>query len=381
MSALQLVWQWTTSANLVTIALAAIVALSLLQGIWRGASGSAKQLFYFLTGALAALAAVAAAAWLASLASPIIQTYLTERGMSRPGADASVFAQFAYTILSGLRDFPLFRFSVSFFVFYAVLRTASSVLVRFVASVGSVPFAVLPSGGAVSRTVGGVIGAALGAGRALLLTALLFGYCALFPQSGWTNYIESSGLYQEAAAQIIRPAAGTLIENKLPVFAREMSGELDQLWQRRYDVIDADLPADIVSAAKAVTEGKNGDEAKAIALYDWVGSRIRYDQDKVIAYEERGEWREQNPEATFATRKGVCIDYARLYAAMARAVGLDARVVTGLGYDGRGGYGPHAWNEVYLHEREAWVPLDPTWAQTGDWFDPPKFADTHIRQA
>src|SRR5690606_494639 len=104
------------------------------------------------------------------------------------------------------------------------------------------------------------------------------------------------------------------------------------------------------------------------------------DDDKVIAYEEFGEWREQDPMMTFQTRKGVCIDYARLYASMARAVDLDVRVVTGLGYDGRGGYGPHAWNEVYSTSEQRWISLDPTWARTGDWFDRPGFSDTHIRQ-
>jgi transglutaminase-like putative cysteine protease len=159
-----------------------------------------------------------------------------------------------------------------------------------------------------------------------------------------------------------------------------MSGELDQLWQKRYDIIDAELPEEIAEAAVSVTKGQTGDEAKARALYDWVGSRIAYDDDKVRAYVDQGDWREQGPEQTFSTRKGVCIDYARLYAAMARASGLDVRVVTGLGYDGRGGYGAHAWNEVYLKEQQRWVSLDSTWARTGNWFDTPGFTDTHIRQ-
>ena len=181
-----------------------------------------------------------------------------------------------------------------------------------------------------------MIGTALGTGRALLLTAVLFAYCALFPQGPMTDYVQQSGLYREVAAQVIRPATGNLIEKQLPVFAQAMSSELDQLWQKRYDVIDAELPEDIVQAAISVTEGKSGDEEKARALYDWVGSRITYDDDKVRAYEEQGDWREQDPEHTFTTRKGVCIDYARLYAAMARAVDLDVRVVTGLGYEGAG---------------------------------------------
>ncbi|MNR04313.1 Transglutaminase-like superfamily protein [compost metagenome] len=104
-------------------------------------------------------------------------------------------------------------------------------------------------------------------------------------------------------------------------------------------------------------------------LYSWVGTRVQYDWNKVKLYEEQRIWKEQTPEDTFNTKEGVCIDYSRLYAQMARSVGLDVKVVTGLGYDGQGGYGPHAWNEVYLRETNKWVPLDSTWVASGaNWF-------------
>ncbi|WP_276354036.1 transglutaminase domain-containing protein [Cohnella caldifontis] len=373
---------WNVQAfNVVTVALLAIVALSLLQGLRKGAKGSARQLFLFLLHSAVTVGAVILSAAAAAAFSPRLQQWLAESGMTRPSPDANSVRQLLYTAGSGLRDLPLLRFAVLFLLCYAVVRSAAGLLARLLGSVISAPLAIMPSGGAVSRAAGGVIGTALGAVRALLLTAALFAYCALFPQAPYTDYIQQSGLYREAAAQVIQPAAGTLLEERLPVFAQAMSGELNQLWLRRYDVIDAEIPDDIVGAALEVTKDKSGEEAKAKALYDWVGTRIAYDYDKVEAYEERGDWREQTPETTFRTRKGVCIDYARLYAAMARAAGLDARVVTGLGYDGRGGYGAHAWNEVYLPAAGKWVPLDPTWARTGNWFDPPRFYDTHIRNA
>jgi hypothetical protein len=368
-------------ANAVTIALLAIVVLSLLQGLWRGAKGSARQLFQLLLHAAVTVGAVALSVAAASAASPRLQQWLADSGIARPAPDAGSIRQLGYTVVSGIRDLPLLRFAVLFLLFYAVIRTAAGWPARLLGSVFSAPLAIMPSGGAISRAAGGVIGAALGAVRALLLTAALFAYCALFPQAPYADYIQQSALYREAAAQVIRPAAGDLLENRLPVFAQAMSDELDQLWLRRYDVIDADIPDDIASAALSITQDQIGEEAKARALYEWVGTRIAYDDDKVEAYVTRGEWREQTPETTFTTRKGVCIDYARLYAAMARAAGLDARVVTGLGYDGRGGYGAHAWNEVYLPASGKWVPLDPTWARSGDWFDPPRFYDTHIRKS
>jgi hypothetical protein len=368
-------------ANVVTWAIAAIVLFSLLQGIVKGASGSAKRLIVFLLGAIVTVAAIAGSAFAATAVSPRVQTWLAEQSMNRPATDASAFQQFGYTAATGLRDLPLFRFAALFLVFYFVVRIIVSWVGKAAALLPISILNVLPSGGAVSRLMGGAIGAVLGTGRALLLTAVLFAYCALFPQGPLTGTIQQSYLYREAASQFIGPATGALLAEKLPVFAQKMSGELDQLWQKRYDVIDAELPANIAAAAFDVTKGTSGDEAKARVLYDWVGSRITYDNDKVAAYENLGEWREQNPEQTFTTRKGVCIDYSRLYAAMARAVNLDVKVVTGLGYDGNGGYGPHAWNEVYDSEEKRWINLDTTWARTGDWFDRPGFSDTHIRKA
>ncbi|MFC5530110.1 transglutaminase domain-containing protein [Cohnella yongneupensis] len=367
-------------ANVVTWVLLLVVAVSLYQGIRRGASGSAKQLLSFLLSALLTVAAIVASAILAATLSPQLQAWLSDTSTSRPGPDGSLLSQVVYTVVSSLRDLPLLRFSVLFLLVSFIIRLLLGLLARALATIAVLPLSALPSGGSVGRSIGGFIGAALGAGRALLFTAILFAYCAIFPSAPMTDYIQQSGLYREVAAQVIRPATGSLLEDRLPVFAQSFNEELGQLWQRRYDLIDADLPDAIVATAESTTQGLTTDEQKARALYDWVGSAIAYDYDKANDYIERGEWREQDPEATFATRKGVCIDYARLYAAMARSVGLDARVVTGLGYDGRGGYGAHAWNEVFESETGRWAPLDATWAQTGDWFDVAGFADTHIEK-
>jgi len=63
------------------------------------------------------------------------------------------------------------------------------------------------------------------------------------------------------------------------------------------------------------------------------------------------------------TRQGDCTEHAVLAAAMCRAVGIPARVVTGMAYVGRFAgrrnvFGPHAWNEVYLGGK--WIGLDAT---------------------
>ena len=62
------------------------------------------------------------------------------------------------------------------------------------------------------------------------------------------------------------------------------------------------------------------------------------------------------------TRVGDCNEHTALYVALARALGLPARIAVGLVYL-RGGFYYHAWPEVYVQEgrnRGLWLPVDPT---------------------
>jgi transglutaminase-like putative cysteine protease len=62
------------------------------------------------------------------------------------------------------------------------------------------------------------------------------------------------------------------------------------------------------------------------------------------------------------TRIGDCNEHTALYVAMARSVGLPARVAVGLVHL-RGAFYYHAWAEVWVEERRGrglWLPVDPT---------------------
>lgn len=136
---------------------------------------------------------------------------------------------------------------------------------------------------------------------------------------------------------------------------------------------------EINNKAIEITKYKESDLEKAKSLYVWIGSNIEYDFDK--AYKTLNNESSGNSGATEAwiTRKGICFDYACLYVAMARAVDLKVRLVTGSAYDGTQ-YGPHAWNEVYLEKEERWVPIDPTFYMAGNYFDNGNFYDDHIKE-
>lgn len=372
------------SVNFVSVVLAAIVLASVLQGAVRGATGSAQRFMLFAAEGVATVVSVFAAWKLADAWSPALQAWLVSRQIGIPNEEIGLFRQMLYALVTGIRDFPLLRIGILFAVVYLVCKT---VLVRVWMLVAlSTGLLGAPSGERgrtwISSGVGGAIGALIGCGRALLVIACLFVYAALYPGAEFAKYIQASELYAYGANRVIAPVGGELLADRLPVFAKAVSQEFNQILQRKYEVIDARIPNDVAEAAKQITAGKEDDEAKARALYQWVGTRVQYDWDKVEQYERNRIWKEQGPEDTFSTRKGVCIDYSRLYAVMARSVGLEAKVVTGLGYDGQGGYGPHAWNEVYLSEQGKWVPLDSTWVSSGgNWFNPPGFDKTHIRQS
>jgi hypothetical protein len=62
------------------------------------------------------------------------------------------------------------------------------------------------------------------------------------------------------------------------------------------------------------------------------------------------------------TRVGDCNEHTALFVAMARAIGIPARVAVGLVFV-RGAFYYHAWPEVYVEEiggRGLWLPVDPT---------------------
>jgi hypothetical protein len=62
------------------------------------------------------------------------------------------------------------------------------------------------------------------------------------------------------------------------------------------------------------------------------------------------------------TRVGDCNEHTALYVAMARSLGLPARIAVGLVYL-RGAFYYHAWPEVFVEEtrgRGLWLPVDPT---------------------
>ncbi len=105
-------------------------------------------------------------------------------------------------------------------------------------------------------------------------------------------------------------------------------------------------------------------EAKA-AVRDAVGSRVqaeRLTRHVNAILEKKPTVSLPSAREVLRTRVGDCNEHTTLYVAMARALGIPARIAVGL-VSVRGAFYYHAWPEVYLADgrsRGMWLPVDPT---------------------
>ncbi|SDX10217.1 Transglutaminase-like superfamily protein [Marininema mesophilum] len=141
----------------------------------------------------------------------------------------------------------------------------------------------------------------------------------------------------------------------------------------------------IRSLAEELTRNKQGNRAKALAIYKYVSQNIRYDVSKfkTDAFEY-----DDSALKTLKEKEGVCQDYSFLAIALLRSIDIESRFVQGMAEGNR-----HAWVEVKVNGR--WMTMDPTWGAgyingsdqfvkryTTKYFDPNlrDFASTHTRK-
>ncbi|MEM4389552.1 MAG: transglutaminase-like domain-containing protein [Candidatus Micrarchaeia archaeon] len=110
------------------------------------------------------------------------------------------------------------------------------------------------------------------------------------------------------------------------------------------------ITPEIRSTALEIANGSD-DALEVIArLVEWTYNNVGYDR-------ELGELN-YSSEWVFTHRRGTCDEFAHLFIALARALGLPARFVSGYINTGEE-WGIHGWAEVWVPEY-GWIPADPT---------------------
>ena len=102
----------------------------------------------------------------------------------------------------------------------------------------------------------------------------------------------------------------------------------------------------VIEKAREIAGADRDAWSVARKLSDWTYKNLTW---KRVDYADAAQ--------TLATREADCYEFSKLYVAMARSLGLPARVVSGLAYSGSA-FGGHAWVEVYAG---SWIEIDPTW--------------------
>jgi Transglutaminase-like superfamily len=119
-------------------------------------------------------------------------------------------------------------------------------------------------------------------------------------------------------------------------------------------LIESDDP-DIRRAAEDAVRGVNGSKLRAETLTRYVSSTVQ--KKPTVSLPSARE--------VLRTKIGDCNEHTALFVAMARSIGIPARIAVGVAFV-RGAFYYHAWPEVYLAEtatRGVWLPVDPTFNQ------------------
>ncbi len=114
----------------------------------------------------------------------------------------------------------------------------------------------------------------------------------------------------------------------------------------------------IVETARRITGGLDRPRDRAMAVFEWVYRNVRKEPTVSL------------PSAVdvLESMAGDCNEHTYLFAALARAAGIPAKIMVGLAWH-EGAFYYHAWPAVYLGR---WIEMDPTWGQ-------PLVDATHIR--
>lgn len=129
----------------------------------------------------------------------------------------------------------------------------------------------------------------------------------------------------------------------------------NDVFLKSVQMINWDQNMNAMKKAKELTKNSKNDKEKVTAIYNYIINNISYDYDKAkkvsIGYLP-------STENTFKSSKGICYDYASLFASMLRSVDIPTKLVMG-NKDDITSY--HSWNQIYLKETNKWITIDTTY--------------------
>ncbi len=371
------------SINLVTAAITAIFVIPILIGIIRPlTSERIHRSFASLLGNLLLLAAILLAVYLTRiiLADPnqiIITTLYRLLPALETAANAQIWVSAIFVVI-----LTLLIDGLLYLITWPVRRHVLPPLANGVSS------SVNALGGFVKRTIGGLWLLPTSVWLVLAFSLLLNFYTGLFNSPVVTQYANTSAPYQLVQENVIQPMLGSsvvkniqiILNDSFRIVEKEVTGESGDVRLVKYfNGVTLDEAtqsnAEIDAEAKAIVGSETAARQKAYLIYLWICQNLSYDNSKAEKLSDSTAGVSSGAIVAYATRSGVCFDYACLYIAMCRAVDVKVRFLTGLGFTGTD-WGDHAWNQAYTEN--GWVDVDTTFGSSGiNYFDRPHFNLDH----
>lgn len=191
-------------------------------------------------------------------------------------------------------------------------------------------------------------------------------YSAAEKYTRYLSYIRDKSLQIEvddSSLDFIQPL--TLTKNKEVFAANPRDSAILDYYLRSSPKVQSDSPV-IIELAETITAGFTTDYEKLKAIHDWISGNIWYDYDELYS----GIPSNKSSIETFVSKKGVCLDYASLTAALLRSIGIPAKLTAGYVLNTSthekwtedlilNSQSNHVWNEAYVDDR--WVIMDTTY--------------------
>lgn len=233
----------------------------------------------------------------------------------------------------------------------------------------------------------------------VLLLCFSLNYIAIINDTNNVSYkfreqLQQSILYKKVSKGLVEPISNSKFAKKLPeiinnsfkIEVKEANGNSNSpnfskgkvtVYYNGITLEEAiKSNKNIDSFSKNITQKKNGSYDKSKAIYEWLSTNIEYDYGKATRIMNNDFSQKSGAINTYSTKKGICFDYASLFVAMCRANDIPVRIVTGKGFNGDV-WVNHAWNEVYIKEKDKWINVDPTFGVVSNYFDNTNFPLDH----
>jgi len=147
-----------------------------------------------------------------------------------------------------------------------------------------------------------------------------------------------------------------IIDNKYRVVEsnriKEIKNNILEVFRSSVQNINWNKDMDVIKKATELTKGKKNDKEKITVIYNYIIKNFNYDYEKINKITSDYV---PNIETIYSEKKGICYDYASIFASMCRSQKIPVKLIKGYTKNVKE---YHAWNEVYVDKK--WQVIDTT---------------------